>query len=394
MAARYSNNPRTRNFGGVYEFEFLDIRYLRKEKLLVDYQLTHSSLTSIDKRSGQARLWFILEADLRHPDSASLKVTTAAWGRDSKQEVIRLVGRPARFGGRRWFFKCPVNGSLCETLHLVLGSLRSRAAARLTYPSQSEGAADRLIRIRDKLEKRVKGADGKGRPRGDNRLSLWAKRDRIESALDGVGAKIADRIDLVRFNRRVRKEILRRETAKAERLMNEARQDRSVESIVSEYTPYLEKLKGASVHPGVAPLANADSWSLATDDLPRVELAILRRLKYMRDGYLSGGQLGWSSATIATPGRQIFFLFDLREGERPCAIFAFNDLGNVTAELFWLKQIKGDFGRPEFHFLCPQTGKPVKRLFYRGGVFISSHTFARESSFPLDFSPADWPSFR
>lgn len=65
-----------------------------------------------------------------------------------RTQYIRLLSEPCRFGGRRWFFKCPATGRPCTKLYLPNGAdhWRSRNGFKLAYDCQREAPIDRLHR--------------------------------------------------------------------------------------------------------------------------------------------------------------------------------------------------------------------------------------------------------
>ncbi len=108
--------------------------------------------------------------------------------------TVRLVARPCRYGGRRWFFLCPQTRRRCARLFLPNGGHRflSRHAYRLGYQSQRGTALDlchaRMARLYRKL-----GADYDGplddeppRPKGMRRATY----ERLLDELDAAGERL------------------------------------------------------------------------------------------------------------------------------------------------------------------------------------------------------------
>jgi hypothetical protein len=62
----------------------------------------------------------------------------------------------------------------------------------------------------------------------------------------------------------------------------------------------------------------------------------------------------------------------LRDRRRPCAVLLVCDPGRQAHQLFALKRIKGRFGRQEYCFICPHTGRQSTVLFYSEGQFFCS----------------------
>jgi hypothetical protein len=105
----------------------------------------------------------------------------------------------------------------------------------------------------------------------------------------------------------------------------------------------------------------------------QVDLGILQRMGFVQPGELLGHQLGWSEAWIPEPGRRLFFLIDLRDRRRPCAVFMVCDPERQTHQLFALTQTKGRFGRQEYRFICPNTARQSTTVSYLNGQFFCSN---------------------
>ena len=109
--------------------------------------------------------------------------------------------------------------------------------------------------------------------------------------------------------------------------------------------------------------------SASSDPGPQVNIGILQRLGFVQTGKMLGDQLGWSEAWVPEPGRRLFFIIDLRDRRRPCAVLLVCDPGRQAHQLFALKRIKGRFGRQEYCFICPHTGRQSTVIFYSGASF-------------------------
>lgn len=74
---------------------------------------------------------------------------------------VPLTWTEPRFGGRRWWWCCPLTGRRCGRLYLPLGAsyFAGRETYRLAYQSQRETTPDRAMRKARKLHKRL-GGDG------------------------------------------------------------------------------------------------------------------------------------------------------------------------------------------------------------------------------------------
>jgi hypothetical protein len=83
-------------------------------------------------------------------------------GRQESNYCIQLATTPQFFGGRRWWFICPITGRRAAKLHLPEGALTfaSRQARRLTYQCQREPAHERASRRAFKLRGKLGGTGG------------------------------------------------------------------------------------------------------------------------------------------------------------------------------------------------------------------------------------------
>lgn len=172
MAARISNNFKTRNAGYVEQAVPLDIRVLRKLGLLE----TGTVQTFVSPSNPDVTLI----ANLERVDHAYIELQTG----DASIRV-GLVGRPEKFGGRRWFF-VDEHFRHREVLYLAGPRLLSRAGARLSYRSQSMGRFDKLHVEYKKVVRQLDGCATKGPARGRNRQRLLERKAELEAALYGI----------------------------------------------------------------------------------------------------------------------------------------------------------------------------------------------------------------
>jgi hypothetical protein len=109
--------------------------------------------------------------------------------------VALTTTTPCRFGGLRWWWRCPETDGRCAKLFLPNGGRRflSRGAYGLVYSSQSEDAImrahRRAARVHGRLgsDERLACAPAPPRPRGMRRVTyerLVAQLDEAETALD------------------------------------------------------------------------------------------------------------------------------------------------------------------------------------------------------------------
>lgn len=101
------------------------------------------------------------EATWHGPGFGSLRLQytiTQDGERLEKDYCIRLIGRPLRFGGFRWYSACPVTGRPVLKLYMVQGTFVARTAIRPlpTYASQRAGRGlDRIIERRWALRRKL-----------------------------------------------------------------------------------------------------------------------------------------------------------------------------------------------------------------------------------------------
>ncbi len=183
MGGSNSGRYRTRNRGTVDAAIRLDIRAMRRQGFIrpgaVTSGVLHWTWTATGEETGSVNITVNLTAT----DYGSLTVRFSLNGEPRVQEVD-LIGRPMKYGGRRYYFRCPKHHSLCEVLPMVGGVFGSRRAQRLTYQSQSSTQIDRLREKALKLEKRLWPGNGKCRPRGRNRERLTAAWEAADSGFE------------------------------------------------------------------------------------------------------------------------------------------------------------------------------------------------------------------
>ena len=90
--------------------------------------------TDVDTFQFHGRIWY--EADLRNHEKASLRLQYQVDGVSMDYYVLLTFTEPP-YGGRRWWFRCPVNNIRATKLYLPPGAPRfaSRQAHSLTYSS-------------------------------------------------------------------------------------------------------------------------------------------------------------------------------------------------------------------------------------------------------------------
>jgi hypothetical protein len=71
------------------------------------------------------------------------------------RSTVYLTQTPMRFGGRRFWFRCPSCGGRCRVLYGSSRSLACWRCQRLRYRSQVEAKADRALRGMQKIARRL-----------------------------------------------------------------------------------------------------------------------------------------------------------------------------------------------------------------------------------------------
>jgi hypothetical protein len=98
-----------------------------------------------------------IDSDLLDDLHATVRLRYIAAGEPIDTWIYLAVTKP-RFGGRRWWFKCPVTGRRVAKLYLPPGEVRfaSRQVHGLTYHScQSSFRAERVRRRTERLARQM-----------------------------------------------------------------------------------------------------------------------------------------------------------------------------------------------------------------------------------------------
>src|SRR5260370_38347878 len=359
MGARLINNPRRTN---IEDFPVLHMRSLRKSAMFNEGQRTEGHF----RYPGVSNAITII-VDLR--SEHDLEVLLEVGHRDSatNMQVIGLTHGPTAYNGRRWYF-VSTNGERAETLFLVGGFFRTRREAGLTYRSQSTGELDRALDRRRKLLAQLEGTGARGPARGRRRKQAkegLAEIQRLLAAFES-GLALRDQIRRAQARQRRRSSLERLDAARAAMAQRKVVQP---EWVITTFGTLVDVLKAATTSPDTSPIPPT---STASHPGPQVNIGILQRLGFVQTGKMLGDQIGWSEAWVPEPGRRLFFIIDLRDRRRPCAVLLVCDPGRQAHQLFALKRIKGRFGRQEYCFICPHTGRQSTAIFYSYGQFFCS----------------------
>ncbi|WP_338445857.1 hypothetical protein V5F89_11965 [Pelagerythrobacter marensis] len=172
MGGINSGRRRSVHRGSVEQFPVIDLRVLKRARLLKPGECTYDTLRwrNQDLQVLEVRIF----VDLSDEDDASIRI---AGDVADQRAAIECV--PCPYGGYRCYFLCPLTGTRCGQLFLADGIFASRKAHRLTYASQSEDDLSRARRKARKLHRQVEGDTRYARPRGRNR---YAKVQELKQA--------------------------------------------------------------------------------------------------------------------------------------------------------------------------------------------------------------------
>ncbi len=96
----------------------------------------------------------LITVNIEHTDEGWLRIQMG-----SLDQRIDLSSQPRRFGGRQWYFRCPVTRRFCSSLWMPPGATRfgSGKWRQVGYASQFETPADRAHRGQAKIKSRLIG---------------------------------------------------------------------------------------------------------------------------------------------------------------------------------------------------------------------------------------------
>lgn len=184
MGGANSGRKRTASRGYVEQFPVIDLRVLKRARLLRHGECTYDTLRwrNQDLKIVEVRLF----VDLSDADEAAIRITGDV---PDQRAVIECV--PCPFGGYRCYFLCPLNRTRCEQLFLVDGTFASRRAHKIIYASQSESELSRARRRVRKLHKQIDGDARYSRRRGRKR---WSKMQDLRTAEGEFAELYRDRL--------------------------------------------------------------------------------------------------------------------------------------------------------------------------------------------------------
>lgn len=166
MGGINSGRQRSVHRGAVEQYPAIDLRILRRARLLQPGECTYDTLHWANQ--GLPALSARIFIDLSDASDVSIRIRATDDG-DIQPQRVAIERAATSFGGTRIYFLCPLNGSRCEQLFLVDGIFGSRKAHHLTYASQSDDELSRARRKVCKLRRQIDGDTRYVRPRGQNR---------------------------------------------------------------------------------------------------------------------------------------------------------------------------------------------------------------------------------
>ncbi len=166
----------------------LDLYKLIRDGAFQPGQSTSGSLTWTRSHSGEEIGSIGYSSDLTETASGSVHLHYRHDGSPVDYRVSLTTTRPY-YGGVRWWFVCPINGTRASKLHLPSGSdtFASRHAFRLAYRSQNETPNDRLLSKAQEIRRRF-GGNGSlldpfpDKPKGMHWTTYWRLRHQSEQA--------------------------------------------------------------------------------------------------------------------------------------------------------------------------------------------------------------------
>jgi hypothetical protein len=141
-------------------------------------------------------------SDLSGPASGSVRLHYNHEDKPEDYRVSLTTTRP-HFGGVRWWFICPVNGSRAAKLHLPSGGniFASRQAFDLAYHSQNETYSDRMLTKAQDIRRNLGGSASlvdpfPDKPKGMHWTTYWRLHDQSEKSANMALGAIARRFGL------------------------------------------------------------------------------------------------------------------------------------------------------------------------------------------------------
>ncbi len=144
-----------------------------------------SSVTTWWYRNGQVagRVGHVVE--IADEDAGTLTLDYTVNGAPVRQ-VFALVARPCRFGGRRWFARCPRTGRLVAKLYRCCGTFQPRHLLHASYRSQDRVSSAERLRDREVAILKRLAADDHSRSYPKPKWMRWPTYGRLIRELRAV----------------------------------------------------------------------------------------------------------------------------------------------------------------------------------------------------------------
>ena len=184
----------------------LDINKLVRDKLITAERWNLGTLKWTSTRTGEDRGNIGYEINTRNPSDMWLRVYYTSTIRGEKHSMdynIRLTATQPHYGGKRFWFICPLTGNRTPVLYSPPGSkwFASRYAYNLKYQSQSEGPLDRAISRKFRLREKIGGENYSRRPKGMHEKTYWRLLNEFWRA-EMISDNMFGEIYMRRFKRR------------------------------------------------------------------------------------------------------------------------------------------------------------------------------------------------
>lgn len=168
----------------------LDINRLVRLRLIQPGRLIADVLVWTNTGTGEVASKVAYEADLRDPAAASVRLRYFVAGQ-SMTYSIELDCTPMRFGGCRWWWRCPASGRRAVKLHLAhaTGMFVHREMAGLAYQTWRDRAVQRSHTRQRRLHARLRANyDASGaepeRPKGMHQTTYEALLTQLDLAAE------------------------------------------------------------------------------------------------------------------------------------------------------------------------------------------------------------------
>jgi hypothetical protein len=368
MELRQQGHRKEQIRGHVEDHFCLDIRRLLKEKIIVKGETT----TWV----GVGDFFITIDADLERNHELSIQLSFL-----EKQQTLRCTYGTDKLKRTRLFFVDDKGGNV-EKIYLLGDRFVSRTVGRLAFRKQSKtkiGPRTLRERVKRPLEIQLQSSLTE-----EKRIGLKKDLEGVTRSLDAIMlAKVGLCVEQ-RWRRREQRKRFRRRFRTAQLKMNR-RVTTTPEQILLDYAELVEGL--ADVTPRLTSnpsfiLAPPDPnhVSLNFENLPHIDTGMLARMGLIREGEISACQLGWPIKWLPQRRRRLYLIVDCRNSEKPYAAVISHTIKKARGHLFWLCEKPGRFGRVQYKFECPYSGRTSPILLYENGRFGPLLNFSHEET--------------